>query len=79
MIETIIKAVLGIIVVVGGWLTVQLAWRRFSANTSDCQDRSIDRGPCHPCCRSTCDEIMADPDTQPVSPSIKQTTHQTSE
>ena len=41
MIETIFKAVVGITVFAGGWLTVQIAWRRVFAETSRNRCRAV--------------------------------------
>ena len=55
MIETIIKAVVGFAVIAGGWLSVQLAWRKVFAHTITEQDAVPDRCGGFGCCHSNCD------------------------
>jgi hypothetical protein len=55
MIETWLKAVIGISAILCGWLTVQMAWRRF-AGASPSEDPLAGRLGCHGCgCHVRCE------------------------
>ena len=63
-----IKAVLGFTVVAGGWLSVQMAWRRVFAGTFDGQNPMMDRcGGCG-CHQSVCDAPAAQEDDSAPPP-----------
>lgn len=61
MIETFIKAAIGISVILGGWLAVQVAWRKVCGSAPD-EDALAGRLGCHGCdCHRQCknDELGA--------------------
>jgi hypothetical protein len=55
MLETTLKAVLGISLIVCGWLSVQMAWQRVFAKSYAGDEPTFDRCGCQSCCRSVCD------------------------
>ena len=55
MIETIFKAVVGITVIAGGWLTVQIAWQRVFAGAFTAPDARANGVGCHGCGRASCE------------------------
>ena len=58
MLTTAIKTVLGIIVIFGGWLLVQAAWRRVFPGVAVDEDILAGRIGCHGCTQdSSCDQL----------------------
>ena len=58
MLTTAIKAIIGITVILGGWLLVQAAWRRVFPGTPIDEDVLAGRLGCHQCpCERPCDEL----------------------
>ena len=56
MMEAAVKAVLGITVILGGWLMVQTIWRH-TTGASPSEDPLAGRLGCHGCdCQSQCKE-----------------------
>ena len=64
MLETTIKAVLGISLIVCGWLSVQMAWQRVFAHSFAGDEPALDRCGCRNCCRSVCDKVDVDKDNR---------------
>ena len=60
MIETTLKAILGITLVLSGWLSVQMAWHRVFANSIVGKERGFNCRGCHGNCWKACDEEAAD-------------------
>ncbi len=69
MLTTAIKAILGISVILGGWLLVQLAWRRVFPGIPPGEDVLANRIGCHQCsCATPCDNAR-DSNSDPNSSS----------
>ncbi len=69
MLAASIKAIVGITVILGGWIWVQNAWRRVFPGTPVGEDVLAGRISCHNCtCNSPCERAVdgsADPDFLP--------------
>lgn len=63
MLETMMKAVLGITLIAGVWLTVEMAWRKVFAGTLDGKDPMSARPGCYGCCQSTCEAAGVENET----------------
>jgi len=76
MILTSLKAILGIVVILGGWILVQQAWRRVFPGTTPGDDVLADRIGCHQCpgpCDSPCE--FADSDSSQATNFSNPATH----
>ena len=74
MLVSALKAVIGIVTILGGWLLVQVAWRRVFPGTPCDEDVLAGRIGCHDCPRdSSCDRLSSCTagDTQPQPTQVK--------
>jgi len=63
MIETALKAIIGITVILSGWLLVQTAWRQVFPGTPADEDILAGRLGCHGCSRQdSCEKTNCDAD-----------------
>ncbi len=62
MLASAIKAILGIVIILGGWLLVQAAWRRVFPDTEPGEDALAGRLGCHQCpCQTPCEDSKHQP------------------